>query len=79
MAQSPRTAGPVNARRGPSAATSSTAARVSGREGLEVEADRGRHPLDLAEQGHHVVGGDAGGGVIGGAVGVGHLDHPAAQ
>ncbi len=57
---------------------------VEGRTGqveerIELEARRGGHALDLAEQGDDVVGGDAGRGVIGGAIDVGHAQGPAAQ
>ena len=50
-----------------------------GEERLEVQADRGGHPLHLAQQRHHVVGRDAGGGVIRRPVAVGDLDHAAPQ
>ena len=68
VAQSPRAAGPVRAPAGPRPATSSTAARVRPKKASSGEAGRGRHPLHLAQQGHHVVGGDAGRGVVGGPV-----------
>ena len=48
-------------------------------EGLEVEADGDGDPLHLAEQGHDVVRRDAGGGVVGGPVLVGHVDRAAAE
>ena len=79
MAQSPRRAGPVRAADGAEGVHVVDGGPGQGEEGLEVEADRGGHPLDLAEQGHHVVGGDAGGGVVGGPVAVGHLDQPAPE
>ena len=79
VAQSPRAAGPVRAARGPRAATSSTAARSEAGEGVEGQPGGGGHPLDLAQQRHHVVGRDAGGGVVGGPVAVGHLDHAPAE
>ena len=51
-----------------------------GHEGIHVQPGRGRHPLHLAEQRHHVVGGDAGGRVVGGALVVVDLDaHPAEE
>ncbi len=34
-------------------------------EGLEGEVDGGGHPLDLPDEGHQMVGGDGGGGVVG--------------
>ena len=50
-----------------------------GQEGLEIEPGRRGHPLDLAQEGHHVVGRDAGGSVVGGPIGVVHLDHTSTQ
>ena len=79
MAQSPRTG-----RAGQSGARPQRGHVVDGgprqrEERLEVQPDRGGHPLDLSQQRHHVVGRDAGGRVVGGAVVVGHLDHAAAE
>ena len=79
MAQSPRRAGPVRAGPGPQRGHVVDGGPGQREERLEVQPDRGGHPLDLAQQRHHVVGRDAGGGVIGGPVVVGHLDHAAAQ
>ena len=50
-----------------------------GKEGLEIQSDGGGDPLHLAEQCHHVVGRDAGGGVVRGPVAVGHLDQASAE
>ena len=63
----------------PSAATSSTAARVSGRKDSRSRPTVGGDALDLAEQRHDVVRRDAGGGVVGGTVLVGDLDRAAAE
>ncbi len=50
-----------------------------GQEGFKIETGGGRHPLDLAQERDHVVGGNAGRGVVGGPIGVVHLDHPPTQ
>ena len=46
---------------------------------LERHPDRLAQALDLSQQCHQVVGGDDGGGVVHGAVGVGHLEPSTAQ
>ena len=59
VASSPRAAGPVSAAAGPSAATLSTVARTRSRKASRASPADGGHPLDLAEERHHVVRGDA--------------------
>ncbi len=50
-----------------------------GQECFKIETGGGCHPLDLAQEGDDVVGRDAGRGVVGGPIGVVHLDHPPTQ
>jgi hypothetical protein len=78
--------GPVRTRRGPGERGSWAEAGdvVDGssgeaEEGVEAETDRGGDTFDLAEQGDHVIGGDARSGVVGDATSVVHLDDPTAE
>ena len=75
----PAGAGPSSAARGAERGHVVDGGPGERQERLEVQADRGRHPLDLAEQRHHVVRRDAGRGVVGRPVAVVDLDHPAAE
>ena len=62
--RSPRAAGPVSAAAGPRRPTSSRAPRARGKKASSGSPTVGGDALDLAEERHEVVGGDAGGGVV---------------
>ena len=68
VASSPRAAGPVRAAAGPSSATSVRAAAARPTKASRPSPADGRHPLDLADERHQVIGGDAGRRVVRGAV-----------